>query len=56
MEKIFNGINWFISTGWNIWSGLFSPLPYGDPYIAIAAAMIVFYMASKIIIPGNHTY
>ena len=67
MEKLFGtvgggfdtaigGLYWVIDTGWNIWSGLFSPLPYGDPYIAIAAAMIVFYMASKIIVPGNQTY
>ncbi len=67
MEKLFGtvtggfdtaigGLYWVIDTGWNIWSGLFSPLPYGDPYIAIAAAMIVFYMASKIIIPGYRTY
>ena len=55
MEKIFNGINWFISTGWNIWSGLFSSLPYGDPYIAIVAAMIVIHVTYKTIYPSTQT-
>ena len=41
-ETVTDGIYWFFDTGWDIWSSLFAPLPYGDPYIAIAAAMIVF--------------
>ena len=60
MQKLFHtitdGIYWLFHTGWEIWSSLFAPLPYGDPYIAIVAAMMVIYMANKIINPSNRTY
>ena len=60
MQKLFHtitdGIYWFFNTGWEIWSSLFAPLPYGDPYIAIVAAMTVIYMALKTINPSNQTY
>ena len=60
MQKLFNtitdGIYWSFDTGWGIWSNLFAPLPYGDPYIAIVAAMMVIYMANKIINPSIQTY
>ena len=56
MEKIFDAIHWFFGTGWEIWCSLFSPLPYGDPYIAIVAAMMVIYMTNKTIYPSNQTY
>ncbi len=49
-------IGWVITTGWDIWSRLFVLLPYGDPYIATVAAMIVCYMAIKIIYPDNRAY
>ncbi len=55
-ETVTDGIYWFFDTGWDIWSGLFAPLPYGDPYIAIVAAMAVFYMANKIINPNMQIY
>ncbi len=47
---------WVFTTGWEIWSGLFALLPYGDPYIAIVAALMVCYMAHRIINPGNRVY
>ena len=60
MQNIFetgiDGVIWFFDTGWEIWSSLFAPLPYGDPYIAIVAAMMVIYMANKIINPSIQTY
>ena len=60
MHKLFDavthGVYWFFDTGWDIWSSLFAALPYGDPYIAIVAAMVVFYMANKIINPRTQTY
>ena len=55
-HTISNMIQWFFGTGWDIWSRLFSALPYGDPYIAIVAAMMVIYMAFKTLIPSNRTY
>ena len=60
MQKLFNtitdGIFWFFDTGWEIWSSLFAPLPYGDPYIATAAALLACYMAAKVINPGYRVY
>ena len=56
MQKILDGIYWIFNTGWDIWCGLFAKLPYGDPYIAIVAAMVVIYMANKTINPSNQTY
>lgn len=60
MEKLFDtvidGIFWVFGTGWEIWSGLFASLPYGDPYIALTAAMMAIYMANRIINPGYQTY
>ncbi len=47
---------WIFNAGWKIWSSLFSAVPYGDPYIAIVAAMMVIYMAYKTIYPSNQSY
>ena len=59
MQKLFdtvtNGIFWFFDTGWEIWSSLFAPLPYGDPYIAIVVAMMVIFMAHRTINPNIQT-
>ena len=56
MEKLFNGIYWVFNTGWEIWSGLFTSLPYGDPYIAVIAAMIAIHLAFKAIYPTAQSY
>ena len=48
-----DAIVWMFTTAWTVWSSLFAPLPFGDPYIAIAAALMVCYVAHKIINPGN---
>ena len=56
MQKILDGFYWIFNTGWDIWCGLFAQLPYGDPYIAIVAAMVVIYMANNAINPNIQTY
>lgn len=33
---------------WNVWTGLFAPLPYGDPYVAAGALMVLIAMAFKL--------
>lgn len=38
---------------WNIWCGLFEPLPYGDPYIATITLFILIAMSAKIIADGE---
>ena len=60
MRKIFeyvtDGFYWFFDTGWEIWSSLFAPLPYGDPYIAALAAALVFFAARRVINPPYPVY
>lgn len=50
---VIGSIEWTFATGWKIWSGLFSSIPYGDPYIAVVMAMIVLYVTVKTIYPEN---
>ncbi len=60
MQKIFetgiDGVIWLFATGWEIWSGLFAKLPYGDPYIAMLAAAFVLFAANRVINPPYPTY
>ena len=53
---VIDAIKWFLATGWDIWSSLFALLPYGDPYIATVAALLVCYLAHKTINPGYRVY
>jgi hypothetical protein len=50
--NILDGAIWFLATGWKVWSSLFAPLPYGDPYLAIASAMVIIVIALKILNPA----
>ncbi len=38
---------------WDLWSGLFKPLPYGDPYIAIVVLFVLVAMSAKMIAGGE---
>ncbi len=38
---------------WDFWCGLFNLLPYGDPYIATFALVMLFAMAIKMIVGGE---
>ena len=55
ISVVIDSTSWFFTTGWKIWSSLFSALPYGDPYIAIAAALMLAYVTHKTLHPGNQT-
>ncbi len=35
-------------TAWRLWSGVFEPLPYGDPYLAIGAMAVVIVVSAKL--------
>ncbi len=39
---------------WGFWTGLFEPLPYGDPYIAIIVLFSLVAAAAKLIL-GRET-
>ena len=47
---------WFFTTGWKVWSSLFAAFPYGDPYVAIVAALLVGYTALKIVSPDSRRF
>ena len=47
---VMSGMHWLFNTGWGAWSGLFAPLPYGDPYIAAGVIMVSFFWLFKMII------
>lgn len=53
---IINVTGWLFATGWKIWGSLFSAIPYGDPYIAIVAALLLCYLTVKTIYPSHQTY
>ncbi len=38
---------------WGFWTGLFGPLPYGDPYIATVALFVLVAMAAKLVAGGE---
>ncbi len=38
---------------WDFWCGLFSLLPYGDPYIATAALFALVAVSAKMIAGGE---
>ncbi len=38
---------------WDLWCGLFKPLPYGDPYIAIVVLIVLLGMFVKMIAGGE---
>ena len=56
IENVTDGLHWFFNTGWEIWSSLFAPLPYGDPYIATAAALLACVMVYKNLVPTHRVY
>ena len=38
---------------WGAWSGLFEPLPYGDPYIASIVLFSLVSAAAKLFVGGE---
>ncbi|MDD9876266.1 MAG: hypothetical protein OXR84_02360 [Magnetovibrio sp.] len=38
---------------WHVWSGLFAPLPYGDPYLAGAALTAIILFLCMLIVSGR---
>jgi hypothetical protein len=38
---------------WDAWNGMFSELPYGDPYISSAALFFVVAMTCKLVSEGK---
>ena len=38
---------------WGFWTGLFEPLPYGDPYIATIVLFSLVAAGAKLIVSGE---
>jgi len=34
---------------WHFWSGIFEPIPYGDPYLAIISIFVILAVSAKLI-------
>ena len=39
-----------VMAAWDIWSSLFAPLPFGDPFIAMTVLILAFVFGTKWII------
>lgn len=46
-------LNTFLMNCWGIWSELFAPLPFGDPYLAGGLPVIFFAIACWVFISGG---
>ena len=38
-----------LSEGWFLWKGLFAEVPYGEPYLAVAAALAVLFALGLVV-------
>lgn len=38
---------------WNVWSGLFEWMPYGDPYMAFATLIVMIAVVAKLAVGGE---
>lgn len=56
IDTVGDAIRWTFVTGWDVWCSLFAPLPFGDPYIAIFAALMVCYAIHKIAVSDDQIY
>ena len=50
---MFHAFQSMVLETWDLWSGLFKPLPYGDPYIAIVVLVVLFSMTVKMVAGGE---
>ena len=46
---MFFDLQYAVQAAWIIWCGLFKPLPYGDPYVAIIALFVIVAVSAKLI-------
>ena len=45
---MFYSFQYVVHTLWRLWSGVFEPLPYGDPYLAVFAMAVVVTVSAKL--------
>ena len=49
MDPAFTALDRAFGLGWDVWAGLFAPLPYGDPYMAGLVAFLAFVVILKLV-------
>ena len=49
MDLAFMALGTAFSLGWDVWAGLFAPLPYGDPYMAGLVAFFASIVILKLV-------
>jgi hypothetical protein len=52
-SKMFLKFQYLVLEAWGAWSGLFEPLPYGDPYIASIVLFSLVAAAAKLFVGGE---
>ena len=45
---MFYSFQYVVHTLWRLWSGVFEPLPSGDPYLAVFAMAVVVTVSAKL--------
>ena len=50
------GFGSHVKAAWGLWAKLFSAVPYGDPWIAAVALMVVIIVIDRIVRPRNQSY
>ena len=55
-RDIIHGLLWFTETGWDLWTALFTFVPYGDPYVAAVAMGLLFVVVDRIVRPRTPVY
>ncbi len=50
---MFIQFQYIVLEAWGIWSGLFEPLPYGDPYIATIVLFSLVAAGAKLTVGGE---
>jgi hypothetical protein len=42
-----------LSNAWGAWASVFSPLPYGDPYVAAFGLVFILIWSAKVLMKGG---
>ena len=50
---MFTNFQSVILNTWDLWCGLFTPIPYGDPYVATVTLIVLLGMSVKMVAGGE---
>jgi len=52
-DDMFTNFQSVILNTWDLWCGLFTPIPYGDPYVATVTLIVLLGMSVKMVAGGE---